>query len=212
MTTLADVAVRRAVADQEAVATEEVHRLLDAAFTLAARAGNLDLRVADIVAEAGLSNVAFYRHFRSKDELLVALLDAGRRQLVGYLDHLVARADSGRDQVRAWITGVLEQARNRDAAAATRPFAVDGDRLADRFPAETTRSADLLRAPLREAVSAAGGAERDADAVYHLTMATMHDALLRREPPSDEDAEHLVEFVLAGIGARPGDEGPAHGT
>lgn len=201
MATIADAAVQRAVADQQAAAADEVRRLLDAAFGLAARAGNLDLRVVDIVAEAGLSNVVFYRHFPSKDELLLALLDEGRHRLVGYLDHLVERAASGPDRVRAWVTGVLEQARNPDAAAATRPFAVDGDRLADRFPADTRRSAELLREPLRTAVLATGGSERDVDVVYQLAMATMHESLLRREPLTDDDVEHLVRFALAGVRA-----------
>ena len=52
--------------------TAEVRRLLDAGFEVMRRTGNVNPRVSEIVRDAGLSNQAFYRHFASKDELLVA--------------------------------------------------------------------------------------------------------------------------------------------
>ena len=39
----------------------------------------LDLRVTDVIAAAAVSNRAFYRHFSSKDELLMAVLEDGNR-------------------------------------------------------------------------------------------------------------------------------------
>lgn len=47
--------------------------LLKAAVTLAGRAGYEGTRVADIVAEAGLSKSTFYEHFDSKEECFVEL-------------------------------------------------------------------------------------------------------------------------------------------
>ena len=38
------------------------------------------VRVSDIVAAAGLSNDAFYRHFPSKDALVAALVEDGRNR------------------------------------------------------------------------------------------------------------------------------------
>ena len=49
-------------------------------------------RVADIVAAAGLSNDAFYRHFASKDALVAAILEDGTARLRSYLDHQMAKA------------------------------------------------------------------------------------------------------------------------
>ena len=96
--------------------------------------------------EAGLSNQAFYRHFASKDALLLAVLADGQRQLVG-----VPRAGGSRsasdptEQVQRWISGVMAQARDRDAAEATRPFACNSARLADLFPADLAASrAEML--------------------------------------------------------------------
>jgi AcrR family transcriptional regulator len=191
----------RALAARQEAHTDEVRRLVEAGYTVLRRTGGLDPRVADVVRAAGLSNQAFYRHFRGKDELLLAILDDGRRRLVGYLEHRLASVEPGAPQVRAWIEGVLEQARHRDAADNTRPFAIGSARLADRFPEEMAESRDAVMAPLRDAVRAAGGdPARDADAVYELTMGTMNDALVRRVAPSQDDVDHLVAFALAGIG------------
>jgi AcrR family transcriptional regulator len=148
------------------VYADEVQRLIDAGYTVMRRTGTLEPRVTDIVREARLSNQAFYRHFRGKDELLVAILDDGRRQLVTYLEHRITRAPTGEARVRAWVEGVIEQARNATAAENTRPFAINSARLADRFPDEVARSRELLVRPLREAVSEIGGDPgRDAEAV-----------------------------------------------
>ncbi|MEX2268335.1 MAG: TetR/AcrR family transcriptional regulator [Acidimicrobiia bacterium] len=181
--------------------TEEVRRLLDATYAVMRRTGSVDPRVSDIVAEAGLSNQAFYRHFRGKDELLLAVLDDGQRRLVFYLEARLGRVDPGAPRVRAWIEGVLEQARNRDAAANTRPFMVNSARLADQFPDDTSRSREQMMAPLRAAIADAGGDPvRDADAIYHLAMGQAGDAIARGQLPTKAVVDHLVQFALRGNG------------
>lgn len=197
--------VARAVASrgverrQEAYATE-VRRLLDAAFAVMRDTGELDPRVGDIVRTSGLSNQAFYRHFESKDALLLGVLEDGQRQLVDYLEHRMATVGPGLPRIRRWIEGVLEQARNAEAAARTRPFALHAARLRDRFPAETGRATDLVVAPLRDAIGDSGGDPvRDADAVYQLTIGTMHAHLVARTHPDARDVAHVVRFALAGI-------------
>jgi AcrR family transcriptional regulator len=50
-------------------------KLLTAAETVFARRGYETARVADIVAEAGISHGLFYRHFTDKDAILSAVLD-----------------------------------------------------------------------------------------------------------------------------------------
>jgi AcrR family transcriptional regulator len=185
----------RSLADRHEAYAAEIRTLLDAALTVMRRDETIEPRVSDIVRTAGLSNQAFYRHFRGKDELLVALLDDGRQRLVATIERRMARADDPATQVRAWIDAVLDQARDPDAAAATRPFAVNGDRLAVRFPEETHASRDRLVDPLRPVVGDAA-----ALAIYHLAMGTVHDALITRHTPSRAEADALVEFALKGAG------------
>jgi AcrR family transcriptional regulator len=192
----------RAVAGRRDSYAGEVRRLLDATYAVMARTGDIDPRVGDIVKEAGLSNQAFYRHFAGKDALLVAVLDEGQRRLVGTLERRMQKVEPGAARVRAWIEGVLEQARNRDAAENTRPFAINAVRLRDHFPVETAASFSRLLSPLREAVVDAGGdRERDTEAVRELAMGTMHRFLVERRTPSRADIEHVVRFALAGITA-----------
>jgi AcrR family transcriptional regulator len=199
----------RTLADRHSAYLAEVQRLIDATYAVVRRTGNLDPRVSDIVREAHSSNQAFYRHFRSKDELLAAILVDGRRQLVGYLEHRMARAATPIGRVRAWIEGVQAQAAHRDAAARTRPFALHGDRLSDQFPEEQRASVaaltDLLRAAIEAAVVAGElpadtDTARGADVVYHLAMGRMHQHLISRTTPHQRDTEHLVVFALRGLG------------
>jgi AcrR family transcriptional regulator len=200
--TPAEVAVEDAVAartlqDRSEAYAEEIRRLLDATYAVMRRTGDVDPRVSDIVREAGLSNQAFYRHFHGKDELLVAVLADGQRRLVDTLDARMRDVEPGAARVRAWVEGVLAQAQRPAAAANTRPFAINGLRLADRYPAEWGTSRDELLASLRGALAEAGGDADDAPLVYHLVMGTMQHALVRREPPTDADVERVTRAVLA---------------
>lgn len=151
-------AVQRPLAARWAVYAEEVQRLVDATYRVVERTGSLDPTVREILRESGLSNQAFYRHFRSKDELLVALLDDGRRRMADYLRHRIAAAPDPAGRVRAWIEGVLAQAGDPVAAARTRPFLAHQDRLAEQFPTEQRNSAEAMIGPLREVLAEAYGA------------------------------------------------------
>jgi AcrR family transcriptional regulator len=195
--TLAD----RALDERRAAYADEVRRLIDAAYALMRATGDIDPRVGDVVRAAGLSNQAFYRHFKSKDELLLAVLTDGQHRLLATLQTRMARVEPGAPQVAAWIEGVMAQARNADAAENTRPFALNGARLADIFPADWSALREAVIAPLRDAVAAAGGdPDRDADAIYHVTFGEMEDALKRRMHPSRDDVDHLVHFAMKGAG------------
>ncbi len=191
VSTLAD----RSLAQRHESYAVEIRTLLDAALTVMRAGETIDPRVSDIVRTAGLSNQAFYRHFRGKDELLVALLDDGRQRLLATIERRMARVTAPEDQVRAWIEAVLAQARDAEAAAATRPFAINGDRLAVQFPDETRRSRDRLIDPLRAVVG-----EASAIAIYHLAMGTVHEALVGRSRPTKSEVEQVVKFSLRGCG------------
>jgi len=181
----------------------EVRRLIDAAFAVMRATGDIDPQVRDIVRTAGLSNQAFYRHFASKDALLLAVLADGQRQLVDYLERRVAAAPDPESRVTRWIEGVLAQARNPAAAEATRPFAMNGARLADRYPDDLAAIRAELVSTLAPSVRALGGTADDARFVCDLALARMNDAIAHRRIPSNGEIQRLVEFCLAGIsGAR----------
>ena len=183
----------RAVAERHEAYESEIRRLLDAALAVMQRDATIDPRVTDIVRESGLSNQAFYRHFRGKDALLLALLEDGRERLVTTIERRLAGAHSPADQLQAWVEAVFAQAQDPAAADATRPFVINSDRLAAEYPEEVRRSRDRLVEPLQAIVGAV-----KADAVYHLTMGSVHDALVQRRVPTRDDVEAIVDFARKG--------------
>lgn len=209
----AERAVERALAGRRAVYADEVRRLVDAAFALIEQRGDLDPRVGDILHRAGLSNQAFYRHFPSKQALLVAVLDEGVRILAGYLAHRMERVESPTAQVREWMRGMLEQGLSPAAAAATRPFVLGRARLAASLPEEVAESERQLTALVREAIRAGVAAgelpdaepDGDAEALYHQAMGWLQARMMEPTAPRRRDAERLVEFAIHGLlrGAAP---------
>jgi len=189
----------RGVAERRAVYEAEARSLIDAAFVVMRREDSIDPQVRAIVQEAGLSNQAFYRHFASKDALLLAVLADGQRQLVAHLARRVASASSPAEQVQRWIAGVMAQARDRDAAEATRPFACNSARLASLFPADMATSRAEMLGSLAPAVRALGGTDHDAELIRDLAFARMNDAIAQRRVPTRAETQRLVEFCLAGI-------------
>jgi len=218
---LSEGLVLRTLAARVDTYTDEVERLLRAGYAVMSRTQSVSPRVSDIVRESGLSNQAFYRHFRSRDELLLALLASGRHALIEYVRHLMAKERSPAGQVRRWVEGILAQAADARAAAATRPFARNRLYLASQFPEEVQRADDELRAlvlPALSAGKATGGwpavqPEKDSQALYQLAMGTMQAWLLAEVTPTEADITHVVQFALAGLdrgrraGARPGKGG-----
>lgn len=196
--TFADRAIERTVAERREEYVQEIQRILDATYRVIGRTGQLDPSLRDVLKEAKLSTQGFYRYFQSKDELLLLVLDDGRRQLVGYLEHRMARATTTDGKVRAWIEGVLAQASRPDAASRTLPFVANEDRLAAAFPEDHQASIDTLVDLLATATLDRG----DAVAIYHVAFGALHAALRRGEPVTPGEAEHLVRFCLQAIQPR----------
>src|SRR5262245_8939755 len=192
-------AVRRALASRETAYQDEVQRLLDAGLALLVESGDHAApRVADIVARAGLSNQAFYRHFPGKDELIAAIIDAGRHRLDSYLQHRVDGQADPKDQLRVWIEGVLSQATKPEVAAPTRA-AMSGYR---RLPADARdggpqpRSSPLLVGILERLGTPAAGREA---VMINITVYGRLEDVLWRVDPTDDDLNHAVDFCLAAV-------------
>jgi AcrR family transcriptional regulator len=82
---------------------ERRERILAAAAALAARRGFPHIGLADIGAEAGIVGSGVYRHFASKDAILVALLDRGMTRLEDGARAVLATAPDD----RAALTGLV---------------------------------------------------------------------------------------------------------
>jgi AcrR family transcriptional regulator len=216
---LVDQTVDRSLALRREAARGEVERLVRAAFTMIEKSGGLDPKVSEILAEAGLSNQAFYRHFRSKHELLVAVLDEGVRGLADYLATRMEAAKGPVPAIRAWVRGMAAQAQDPAGAQASRPFALARGRLAEAFPAEVAGSRAQLTAPLRAALAEALESgdlpavepSQDAELLYHLMMNWIEARLVEGRIPEPAEVDRLEAFALSGL-LRAGAPEPSRGT
>jgi len=194
-------AVERALDDRQRGATEEVERILAAAVRVMERVAPEPPRVSDIVAEAGSSNKAFYRYFAGKDDLILAVMERGVAIVVSYLQHQMAKESNAHDKIARWIEGTLAQVAepeliSKSRAAAGQMSAGANWRAVDQEMMHPLR--DLLIEPI--AVLGSADVERDVDAVFCCTAATMRRYMGSAEQPGPEDIAHVVRFCLNGLG------------
>jgi AcrR family transcriptional regulator len=199
MTNRVAAAVERALDDRQREATEEVERILAAAVRVMERVAPEPPRVSDIVAEAGSSNKAFYRYFAGRDELILAVMERGVGIVVSYLQHQMAKEPQPRDKIARWIEGTLAQVAEPHLISKSRAAA--GQMSAD-WRAVDQEMMRPLRDLLVEPVAALGSndIERDVEAVFCCTAATMRRYVGSAVRPGPDDIAHVVRFCLNGLG------------
>lgn len=186
--------------------TTEVRRLLDAALEVMAQRGTTSrARVADIVAEAGLSNEAFYRHFPSKDALVSALLQDGTERLARYVAHQMGKESTPEGTIRRWVEGVLSQTSERNAAT-TLAVLWFGTGAGASVAVERYNPSVPLAALLHEPFAALGSTDPEVDAVLvtHATLGKVADYLWARKRPTRGEIDHIVEFCIRVASGEPG--------
>jgi AcrR family transcriptional regulator len=200
-------AVERALARKRQKYADEVDRLVAAAFRAMQARETIDPTVGDILAEAGLSTAAFYRHFPTKDDLLLTLLEHAGATTGSYLDHLLARADGPTEHIAAWVRGMFDLVRTEELLAANRPVLLAHARLVERFPDEIARNTRALVAPLAEAIAAArasrglpaGDAAIDALLTHRLVYGVIADHAAERRTPDPAEVEAVVSYALRAL-------------
>jgi AcrR family transcriptional regulator len=192
---------RRTLANRGPDYSTEVRRLLDAGRKVMRQRGtSARPRVADIVAAAGLSNDAFYRHFESKDVLVAAILEDGSERLRSYLAHLMAKERAPEGKVRRWVEGVMSQAADDEIAATTLAVMWNGGgvgALTASAPSASGPLATLLREPFAALGSTAP--ELDASLVTHAVVGKLADHLWAGAKPTRAETDHLVAFCLRAV-------------
>lgn len=179
--------------------TTEVRRLLDAALAVMAEQGTTArARVADIVAAAGLSNDAFYRHFPSKDALVAALIEDGATRLASYVAHRMEKEATPEGKVRCWVEGVLSQT-DEPTAATTLAVLWNGSSFERGTGPGNLNSTEPLAAVLREPFAALGSADAalDASLVAHAVLGKVSEHLWARTRPSRRELAHITRFCIA---------------
>ncbi|WP_068270898.1 TetR/AcrR family transcriptional regulator [Aldersonia kunmingensis] len=196
--TLASRIAARSLAKREANYANEVRRLLDAGRVVMGRSGTTARpRVADIVAEAGLSNEAFYRHFPSKDALVAAILEDGTERLHSYVAHQMSKASTAEARLRRWVEGVLSQA-DDESAETTRAVMWNAGSMGEEIMSSPPSVAGRLAALVRDTYAELGSAdpEFDASLAAHATIGKLSDYLWRQMRPTKSDVDRITAFCL----------------
>lgn len=203
VSTRAARAVERSLARKRRKYSDEVERLVAAAFRAMQARDTIDPTVGDILAEAGLSTTAFYRHFPAKDDLLLTLLEHAGATTRSYLDHLLAREADAAARIEAWVRGMFDLVRTDELVAANRPVVLAHARLVERFPDEIWRNTAALVAPLAEAITAArahrglpaGDPSVDARLTHRLVYGMIGDLAAARRTPEPAEIDAVVSYT-----------------
>jgi AcrR family transcriptional regulator len=183
---------------------------VDAMWAVTARERTTEPSIRDIVAEAGLTPKAFYRHFKTKDDLLVLALREGSVLLLEHLHRRMQRHPPGRARIDAWIRGVAGQASTPDALQRTLPWSLAMGRIGRDFPRELAESQKMVIAPLQAEIEIEVEAGRstspdpaeDARVVFSAATDLLRRSLLAGRPAKAAEVDHLIDFTHRALGLR----------
>ncbi len=179
-------------------------RLLDAASRLFYEEGMTATGIDTITAAAGVAKQSLYNNFASKDELMLAYIEARHEEWLGLYRARLAEAGTPRERVLAVFDAYIDHARFEYArgfrgcgllnAAAELPAGAAGRDAVRRHKEQVE---GLVREPLVQLVASGSGA--DAAGVAASSSSSTSAA-------ADRLAEHL-SFLLEGSMSRAGLEG-----
>jgi AcrR family transcriptional regulator len=207
---VADRAVERAVEAAKTRARDDVQQLIAAGLTVLRREGAADMTIADVLAEAGLSTRAFYRHFTSKSDLLLAIYE---HEVQLYRPRLQRRLDASDDPeaaLVAWIDELLAAGFEPSRGARTRAMFRWAIPLQQEFPAEFAGIRAALTDPL-ERVLEAGRADgtfpdtepaHDAKFIRALTWELIDEHFSGAELDVQTARAEVLRFARPALGLR----------
>ncbi|MCV7370764.1 TetR family transcriptional regulator [Mycolicibacterium duvalii] len=198
----AAAAVARALDDRQKDAAAEVDRILEAAVLVIERGAPSTPRVADIVKQAGVSNVAFYRYFSGKDDLILAVHERGIGKVRDYVEHEMAKEADPVDKVVRWVVSLMTRVQKPESAKVSRVVAMHMATSAEQLVAEEEHSRPLrdLLAGAVDAVEEAQDPEAATDAIYALVTGELRRHLVMETSPDADTVARLVAFCLRGLG------------
>jgi AcrR family transcriptional regulator len=209
MTELAPVDDRDA--SRAAKNADERDRLYRAGWVVLRRNGYANAGITEILTEAKLGTRAFYRHFASKDELLVSMFAENAAVTASRLAELVDTAGSPLDRLHAWIDEILALGDDPRHGEAARMFI--SPTMPGVFDEAGNRAIETMRAPLRAALAdgKASGAfpdcdpDADASTIHAIVWRLFTEAIHDRATMNRDDARaHVERFVMPALGVTTG--------
>jgi AcrR family transcriptional regulator len=166
-------------------------------------------QISDILGEAGLSTRAFYRHFESKDDLLLAVFRDNAESTSRQLSARVLAAGAPPAQLDAWVDEILSLGYDRRRARRAALFSSGAARRTAGYAEESRRAEQAFIEPLVDVLRAGQGsgdfptAEPDTDArtIYALTWRFVMEGMTGVPTiPREEARRHVQRFMLPALG------------
>ncbi len=189
---------------------DERARIIEAAYRCLADPHRQPVKMSAILRTAGVSSRAFYRHFRSKDDLLLALLQQGADEIAARVDRVsAAEFGSPADQLAAWIGEIFDlmvDPRQRMQMAVidseeVRSAAGYRD-MRERSHASRERSlVDILRRGRDAGAFPLADPDHDAVAISALVSRVMSSVAPEDVQAVKQAESRLLDFALRAVGA-----------
>jgi AcrR family transcriptional regulator len=206
--TLRGAAVGRLLMSRIAAASDDVQRIIESAYRVIQRESDPDfeLKMRDIVEEAGISTQSFYKLFGSKDEFILILLETGSKAFENQLIKGLAPLTDPLERITFWVNAVLHEG-DSEVAERIRPFIVHIPRLTALRPADIENMRAGILAPLESAIADEAAARGElvdapltAELIYCLTFSFVHAHVLTRRPPTPAQQDAIRTASLRALG------------
>ncbi len=191
----------------------ERRAILRAAYRLIGQSESGSTSVHEILAEAGLSTRAFYRHFESKDALILAMYRADSERVAAELSAAVSDADGPVASIEAWLDHWLAIAFDPRRASRVKVLSSPEARQTTGFRRAQTESlmgslailTEILRTGASECAFPTVKPDRDARALQAIVTGLLETRLHGESSPSWANARtETLDIIGRILGCRLG--------
>ncbi|MGW6362395.1 TetR/AcrR family transcriptional regulator [Streptomyces sp. NPDC055092] len=192
-------------------------RIIEAAYRVLAASEGESVAVGEILTEAGLSTRAFYRHFESKDDLVIAMFRRDNERVMAEIHAMVAAAESPDDALRRFVEGTMRLASDRrrrrrvmvmTSAQAVRARGYAAERARSQAAQESVLALVLEQGRDAGLFPWARAPKADARSICAVLWHVFGEQIAGGgSTGADEAAAQVVDFALRALGAPPADAG-----
>lgn len=193
--------LERANGSQLAKFGSERELLLRAARSVLQRGEWWGFKVDSVLRQARLSTRSFYRHFDSKNDLLLALMELELGSGIAHINRAIEAAHTPSAQIRAFVVAGIDMAYRERFVKPSCLFALNWRGIMRDYPAAVSEWTERMIAPLRAAIQrgiydgsvTSSDAAADAFAIFHLVYSVTADQAAQG---GSTPREHLERIVL----------------
>ena len=178
---------------------QRLERILDATRELSDATEDASFTVAEVAERAGVSLKSFYRSFKGKDDVVLALLEEDSRAGATMLRDALDRTADPANRVERYVRTLFRLA--REAPGYSRVLVREHRRLSVERPADLRAALAPLVDLLRDEIAAAttvGDAERNAEIVFAVLLDGLAEVIFVGRD-SKEVAASVWQFVSGGL-------------